>query len=67
MAKVSLSYPLYQLTNDVHGTKRLLQEIVKQNYRPHFIYISIVGTDQLSMPYFRQKFQVEEEIKKSGV
>lgn len=53
--------------NDVHGTKRLLQEIVKRNYNPHFIYISIVGTDQLSMAYFKQKFQVEEEIKKSGV
>ncbi len=53
--------------NDVNGTKMLLQEIVKRNYNPHFIYISIVGTDQLPMTYFKQKFQVEEEIKKSGV
>lgn len=53
--------------NDVYGTKRLLQEIAKRNYNPHFIYISIVGTDQLSMTYFKQKFQVEEEIKRSGV
>ncbi len=52
--------------NDVYGTKRLLQEIVKGNYNTHFIYISIVGTDQLPMNYFKQKFQAEEEIKKSG-
>ncbi len=35
--------------NDFYGTKRLLQEIAKRNYNPHFIYISIVGTDQLPM------------------
>lgn len=53
--------------NDVSGTKKLLQEIVKLNYNAHFIYISIVGIDELPMPYFRQKLQVEQEIKKSGV
>lgn len=53
--------------NDVNGTKRLLQEIVRWNYNPHFIYISIVGTDLLPVTYLKQKFQVEEEIKKSGV
>lgn len=53
--------------NDFYGTKRLLHQIVEQGYNPHFIYISIVGIDQLPITYFKRKFQVEEEIKKSGV
>lgn len=53
--------------NDVNGTRELLQEIVKHNYKPHLIYISVVSTDRLPKTYLKQKFKVEEEIKKFGI
>lgn len=53
--------------NDVHGTERLLDAIRSQGLNVHFIYISIVGVEELPMPYFKQKAQVEKMVMQSGI
>jgi len=51
---------------DVEGTQRLLEK-AKQNGVSKFIYISIVGTDQVPIPYYRYKRQAEEAIENAGI
>ena len=53
--------------NDVYGTAHLLNSLKKQALCPHFIYISIVGVEELAMPYFKQKVQIEQMVIKSGL
>lgn len=52
---------------DVSGTIRLIDSIQKQGLSIHLIYISIVGVEELPMPYFKQKAQVEQIIVQSGL
>jgi uncharacterized protein YbjT (DUF2867 family) len=56
-----------QPNNDVQGTARLLHTIKSQGLTPHFIYISIVGVEELPLPYFKQKAQVEQLVMQSGL
>lgn len=60
------SNPLNAEKMDIEGTKALL-EAVKHGSSPHFIYISIVGTDQSEYPYYRAKTSVENMIRQSGL
>ncbi|MEO6839014.1 MAG: NmrA family NAD(P)-binding protein, partial [Ginsengibacter sp.] len=53
--------------NDVEGTELMLRHIIQEGLSPHFIYISIVGTNLVAMPYFKQKFETEQLIIKSGI
>ena len=49
---------------DVEGTKKLL---AAASHLSHFFYISIVGVDQLPLPYYQYKYQAEQAIEQSGV
>ena len=49
---------------DVEGTKKLL---AAAPHLKHFFYISIVGVDQLPLPYYQYKYQAEQVIEQSGV
>jgi uncharacterized protein YbjT (DUF2867 family) len=51
---------------DIEGTKNLL-EIALQKQIKHFIYISIVGVDKSSFPYYQSKFEVEKMIQESNL
>ena len=51
---------------DVVGTKNLLNAINRTRTR-HFVYISIVGVDKSSYPYYQAKYRVEKLIANSGV
>ena len=51
---------------DVPGTRYLLQA-AKQAGINHFVYISIVGVDQSSFPYYKAKTEVEQMIRESGI
>jgi uncharacterized protein YbjT (DUF2867 family) len=50
--------PLRWRATDVRGTRRLLQLARDANVR-HFVYISIVGIDRVSYPYYRTKLRAE--------
>ena len=56
----------YSYQTDVNGTSKLL-EIAKKHQVKHFIYISIVGVDQLPVKYFKIKKKVEEVIQQAGI
>jgi len=49
---------------DVEGTRNLLEAV---NYKksPHIIYISIVGANKSTYPYYQNKCKVEEMIQES--
>jgi uncharacterized protein YbjT (DUF2867 family) len=51
---------------DVKGTANLL-EAMKDNQTPHIIYISIVGVDKSTYPYYQAKAKVENMITESGI
>src|SRR3990170_3824378 len=51
---------------DVEGTRRLL-EVAKAAGVSHFLYISIVGIDRISLPYYKVKLAAEKAIEESGV
>lgn len=51
---------------DIEGTKNLLQ-LANQKQIKHFIYISIVGVDKSSFPYYQSKFEVEKMIQESNL
>lgn len=53
--------------HDVQGTALLLRSIHMKRKAPHFIYISIVGVEQLALPYFKQKAKVEQLVTQSGL
>ena len=50
---------------DIAGTKNLLKAI--SNKAHHLVYISIVGIDKSTFPYYSAKLQVEEMIQRSGI
>ena len=50
---------------DIDGTYNLLNSLNKKIR--HFIYISIVGVDKSSYPYYQAKHQVEKMIAGSGI
>ncbi|MHB1921767.1 MAG: SDR family oxidoreductase [Chitinophagaceae bacterium] len=60
------SNPLNPWETDVEGTRNLLAAAEKSLIR-HLIYISIVGVDQSTYPYYQAKFEVEKEVIQSAV
>lgn len=52
--------------SDLKGTKQLL-EAARNAGVEHFIYLSIVGVDQIPFAYYRDKFANEKMIETSGV
>jgi uncharacterized protein YbjT (DUF2867 family) len=50
---------------DVEGTRRLVEAV--GGGRPHVVYISIVGVDQVPFGYYRAKLATERLIEDSGV
>lgn len=51
---------------DVQGTERLVRA-ARETGVEHFIYISIVGTDQVPLKYYKVKTRTEEVIRNSGI
>ncbi|MFT3903282.1 MAG: NmrA family NAD(P)-binding protein [Niabella sp.] len=51
---------------DIEGTKNLLK-VIAGNSIKHFVYISIVGVDKSSFPYYQAKFEVEKLLSGSGL
>lgn len=51
---------------DIAGTKNLLNAIDRRSIK-HFVYISIVGVDKSSYPYYRAKLKVENLLSDSGI
>ncbi|MDN3353273.1 NAD(P)H-binding protein [Actinomadura sp. DC4] len=49
---------------DVGATRRLLEAISGD---PHLVYISIVGVDEIPLPYFKAKFATERLVEESGL
>jgi uncharacterized protein YbjT (DUF2867 family) len=50
---------------DVEQTRRLL--LAAGDRRPHIVYISIVGIDEIPFRYYKAKLECEELIKDSGL
>lgn len=51
---------------DVDGTKRLL-DAAKAAGASHFYYISIVGVDRMTLPYYKAKYAAEQAVEASGI
>ncbi len=51
---------------DVGGTRSLLETACAANV-PHFIYVSIVGIEQIPFPYYREKVAAEAVVRGGGV
>ena len=51
---------------DVRGTRRLLALAHQRNIR-HVVYVSIVGIDGVSYPYYKAKLAAEAEVRKNLV
>ena len=51
---------------DIEGTEQLLEHARAAGVE-HFVYISIVGIDQISYSYYRNKLEAEQLIERSGV
>ena len=51
---------------DVEGTKNLLKAIAGNSIK-HFVYISIVGIDKSSFPYYQAKLEIEKMLSGSGL
>lgn len=58
--------PLRGRAVDVRGTRRLLALAREANIR-HFVYVSIVGIDKVSFPYYKTKLAAEAEVRKDVV
>lgn len=46
-------------TTDVEGTRRLLEATYGEGARPHMVYVSIVGVDRSTYPYYAAKLAAE--------
>jgi uncharacterized protein YbjT (DUF2867 family) len=51
---------------DVTGSRQLAEAACRAGVR-HLIYVSIVGIDQMPVPYYRAKLEVEGIVARSGV
>lgn len=51
-----------QHRTDIEGTQSLLKAALAQGERPHLVYISIVGVDQSTYPYYVAKREAEALI-----
>jgi uncharacterized protein YbjT (DUF2867 family) len=51
---------------DVEGTRRLLDSATRNSVK-HFVYISIVGIDEVPLRYYRHKLAAEQLVRASGV
>lgn len=51
---------------DVDGTRRLLEEAARVGVE-HFLHVSIVGLEQVRLPYARVKLAAEETVRASNV
>jgi uncharacterized protein YbjT (DUF2867 family) len=51
---------------DVDGTRRLLEE-ARRSHVGHFLHVSIVGLQQVRLPYARAKLAAEELVRESPV
>jgi uncharacterized protein YbjT (DUF2867 family) len=51
---------------DVEGTRRLVQA-AREAGAGHFVYVSIVGIEQMPFAYYRSKLQAERIVAESGV
>lgn len=51
---------------DVAGTRALLEAATRAG-TPHFVYISIVGCDEIPFTYYKQKIAVERDLERSSV
>ncbi|GCE50082.1 uncharacterized protein YbjT (DUF2867 family) [Thermosporothrix hazakensis] len=49
---------------ELQGIERLLEAA---QGRPHIVYISIVGIDKTTYPYYQAKYRVEQVLQQSGV
>lgn len=54
-------------TADVEGTRHLLAAAQATGLSPHIVYVSIVGVDRSSAPYYRAKYAAEEVVRGSGL
>ncbi len=52
--------------NDTATTRRLV-EAARRSGRPHLVYVSIVGIDEVPLPYYRSKLEAERIIQGSGL
>lgn len=52
--------------NDVATTRRLA-EAARRSGDPHLVYISIVGIDEVPLPYYRSKLEAERIVRESGL
>src|SRR5258708_3754791 len=52
---------------DVGGTKILIDAIRRCGGGPHLVYVSIVGVDKISWPYYERKRQAEVLVAGSGL
>jgi uncharacterized protein YbjT (DUF2867 family) len=58
--------PLAQRAVDVRGTRRLL-ELARDARTQHVVYVSIVGIDKVSYPYYRTKLAAEALVREDFV
>jgi uncharacterized protein YbjT (DUF2867 family) len=52
-------------STEVDGTRRVRDASVTAGV-PHFLYVSIVGVDQFSIPYYRAKWAAERVVEQAG-
>jgi uncharacterized protein YbjT (DUF2867 family) len=60
------SDPKHHAAVDVQGTRRLI-EAAREAGNGHFVYVSIVGIDQVPFAYYRSKLRAERIVAESGV
>lgn len=58
--------PVRHKAVDEEGTRRLVQA-AKVAGRPHLVYISTVGVDQIPYAYYRSKYEAEQIVEESGL
>jgi uncharacterized protein YbjT (DUF2867 family) len=61
------SQPFRPARVDVGGTSALIEAIKHRRGGPHLVYVSIVGIDQISWPYYKRKRQAEVLVAGSGL
>lgn len=52
---------------DVEGTRHLLEAAHASGLAPHIVYVSIVGVDRSSYPYYVAKYAAESLTRESGL
>ena len=52
---------------DVEGTCHLLEAARASGLAPHIVYVSIVGVDRSSYPYYEAKYAAESLVRESGL